>query len=155
MKATYSTMFLVIGFMAIMLMLPFAYPNAGTIDNPNNSPASPVSSINQTDVKGLNQLESPLLMAQTVEENRSSTSSTNSTAEAPPAEDHGSSASSSSSMKSTTTEVQQAPPEHCVSHCREHYQQSLAECNESGHPNHNKCDKWAREQEQKCLNECR
>ena len=96
-KTTYLTMLLVIGFMALMLMLPSVY-----------------------------------LMAQTSEEHRSSESS-------------------SSTTRSTT----EAPPEHCVSHCREHYNQSLRECNEPGHPNHNKCDKWAREQEQQCLNTCK
>jgi hypothetical protein len=54
-------------------------------------------------------------------------------------------------MRSTT----QAPPEHCVSQCRDHYNQSLVECNEPGHPHHNKCDKWAREREQECLSTCR
>ena len=117
MKATYSTMLLVIGFMALMLMLPSAN-----------------------------------LMAQTTEEHRSSTSSSSSTVEAPPpVQEHRSSESSSSTTRSTT----EAPPEHCVSNCREHYNQSLRECNEPGHPNHNKCDKWAREREQKCLNTCR
>ena len=153
MKTTYSTMLLLIGFMAIMLMLPFAYPNAGAIDNPNNSPASPLSNINQTDIKGLNQSESPLLMAQAMEEHRSSESSSSSTVEAPPppVQENRSSESSSSSMKSTTTE---APPEHCVSHCRNHYQQSLTECNDPHHPHHNKCEKWAREREQSCLSTC-
>jgi len=64
-KTTYSTMLLVIGFLALMLMLPSAQLNAGPIDNPNDSPASSISNVNQTDIKGLNQSESPLLMAQT------------------------------------------------------------------------------------------
>jgi hypothetical protein len=132
-KTTYSTMLLVIGFLALMLMLPSAHLNAGPIDNPNGSPASSISNVNQTDLKGLNQTESTLLMAQATEEHRSSESS------------------SSTTTRSTT----EAPPEHCVSHCREHYNQSLRECNEPNHPQHNKCDKWAREREQECLNQCR
>ena len=83
-KTTYSTMLLVIGFLAVMLMLPSAHLNAEAIDNPNDSPAYSISNINQTDIKGLNQSESPLLMAQTTEEHRSSESSSSSTAEAPP-----------------------------------------------------------------------
>ncbi len=152
MKTTYSTMLLVIGFMALMLMLPSAYLNAELTSNPNNSPVS----ISQTDTTGLNQLESPLLMAQATEEHRSSESSSSSTVETPQPvqEDRSSESSSSSSMKSTTTEAQPAPPEHCVSRCSEHYKQRLAECNEPGHPKHEKCSKWAREQEQECLNEC-
>ena len=153
-KTAYSTMLLVIGFLALMLMLPSAHLNAGPIDNSNDSPASSISNVNQTDPKDLNQTESTLLMAQTSEEHRSSessSSSTSSTAEAPPpVQEHRSSESSSSSMKSTT----EAPPEHCVSHCRDHYKQSLVECNEPGHPKHNKCDKWAREREKECLEKC-
>jgi hypothetical protein len=131
-KTTYSTMLLVIGFLALTLMLPSAHLNAGPIDNPNGSPASSLSNVNQTDFKGLNQSESPLLMAQATEEHRSSESS-------------------SSTTRSTT----EAPPEHCVSHCRHHYEERLKECNEPGHPQHNKCDRWAREQEQECLNTCK
>jgi len=130
---TYSTMLLVIGFLAIMFMFPSAPRNAGPIDNPNDSPASLISNVNQTDIKGLNQTESTLLMAQATEEHRSSESS------------------SSTTTRSTTA----APPEHCVSHCREQYNQSLRECNEPKHPNHNKCDKWAREREKECLNTCK
>ncbi len=116
-KTTYLTMLLVIGFMALMLMLPSVY-----------------------------------LMAQTSEEHRSSESSSSSTVEVPPiVQEHRSSESSSSTTRSTT----EAPPEHCVSHCREHYNQSLRECNEPKHPHYNKCAKWAREQEQECLNTCR
>jgi len=132
-KMTYSTMLLVIGFLAIMFMFPSAPRNAGPIDNPNDSPASLISNVNQTDIKGLNQTKSTLLMAQATEEHRSSERS------------------SSTTTRSTTA----APPEHCVSHCRERYNQSLRECNEPMHPNHNKCDKWAREQEQQCLNTCK
>ena len=152
-KTTYSTMLLVIGFLAVMLMLPSAHLNAGAIDTPNDSTAYSISDVNQTDIKGLNQSESHLLMAQTTEEHRSSESSSSSTVEAPPpVQEHRSSESSSSStMRSTTTEAQ---PEHCVSHCRDHYKQSLVECNEPGHPHHNKCDKWAREREQECLEKC-
>jgi hypothetical protein len=153
-KTTYSTMLLVIGFLAVMLMLPSAHLNAGAIDTPNDSTAYSISDVNQTDIKGLNQSESHLLMAQTTEEHRSSESSSSSTVEAPPpVQEHRSSESSSSStMRSTTTEAQ---PEHCVSHCRDHYKQSLVECNEPGHPHHNKCDKWAREREQECLSTCK
>jgi FtsZ-interacting cell division protein ZipA len=149
-------MLLVIGSLALMLMLPSAHLNAGPIDNPNGSPASSISNVNRTDLKGLNQTESTLLMAQATEEHRSSESSessTRSTTEAPPPvqQEQHSSESSSSTMRSTT----EAPPEHCVSNCREHYNQSLRECNEPNHPNHNKCDKWAREREQECLNTCK
>jgi len=132
-KTTYSTILLVIGFLALMLMLPSAHLKAGPLDKSNDSPTSSIFNVNQTDIKGLNQSESPLLMAQATEEHRSSESS------------------SSTTTRSTTA----APPEHCVSHCRERYNQSLRECNEPMHPNHNKCDKWAREQEQQCLNTCK
>ena len=151
-KTTYSTMLLVIGFLALMLMLPSAHLNAGPIDNPNGSPASSISNVNQTDLKGSNQTESPFLMAQATEEHRSSESSSSSTTEAPPpVQEHSSSESSSSSTRSTTG----APPEHCVSHCRDHYNRSLVECNEPGHAHHNKCDNWAREREQECLSTCK
>lgn len=177
-KTTYSTMLLVIGFLAVMLMLPSARLNAWAIDNPNDSPAYSMSNVNQSDIKSLNQSESPLLMAQTTEENRSSTSSTNSTAEAPqagergssarssssmktitteapPAGDNGSSASSSSSMKTITTEAPLAAAEHhCAGHCRDRYNESLGECNEPGHPHHHSCEKWARERENECLDKC-
>ena len=116
-KTTYSTMLLVIGFLALMLMLPSAH-----------------------------------LMAQATEEHRSSESSSSSTVQAPPpVQEQHSSESSSITTRSTTV----APPEHCVSRCREHYNLSLRECNEPNHPNHNKCEKWAREQEQECLNACK
>jgi len=150
-KTTYSTMLLVIGFLALMLMLPSAHLKAGPLDKSNDSPTSSIFNVNQTDIKGLNQSESPLLMAQTTEEHRSSTSSSSSTVEAPPpVQEHRSSESSSSTTRSTT----EAPPEHCVSHCRDHYNQSLVECNEPHHPHHNKCEKWAREREQECLSAC-
>ncbi len=153
-KTTYSTMLFVIGFMALIFMLPSAYLNAETIGNP----PAPVSITNQTDIKGLNQSESPLLMAQTREENRStsSTNSTNSTAEAPPAGDTGSSSSSSSSsMKTTITEAPLAAEEHhCAGHCHDRYTESLEECNEPGHPHHHSCEKWARERENECLDKC-
>ena len=173
-KTTYSTMLLVIGFLAVMLMLPSAHLNAGVMDNPSDSPVYSISNINQTNIKG----ESPFLMAQATEESRSSTSSTNSTAEAPSAGEHGSSASSSSSMKTITTEAPPAgdngssasssssmktitaePPlaavgHHCAGHCRDRYNESLGECNEPGHPHHRSCEKWARERENECLDKC-
>jgi len=133
MKTTYATMLLVIGLMALIFMLPSVYLNAEPIGNP----ASPVSIINQTDIKGLNQSESPLLMAQATEEHRSSESS------------------SSSSMKTTTTEAPQAVVEHnCAGHCRDRYTESLGECNDPGHPHHRSCEKWARERESECLDKC-
>ena len=146
-KTIYSTILVAMSFLALMLMSPSAYLSAEPLGNPNNPTVSPIFNVNQSDIKGLNQSESPLMMAQTTEEHRSSTSSSSSTTEAQPVEQHHSSESSSSSTRSTT----EAPPEHCVSHCREHYSQSLVECNEPGHPHHNKCDKWAREREQECL----
>jgi hypothetical protein len=151
-KTTYSKMLVAMGFLALMLMLPSAYLNAESAGNPNNSPVSLISNVNQSDIKGFNQLESPLLMAQTTEEHRSSESSSSSTVETPPpVQEHRSSESSSSSMRSTT----EAPPEHCVTRCRDHYNKSLVECNEPGHPHHNKCDKWAREREEECLSTCK
>ena len=177
-KTTYSTMLLVIGFLAVMLMLPSAHLNAGAIDNPNVFPAYSISNVNQTDIKGLNQSESPLLMAQATEEHRSSESSSSSTVEAPPpVQEHRSSESSSSSMRSTTealpegengssssssssmkTITTQAPlaaaEHHCAGHCRDRYNESLGECNEPGHPHHRSCEKWARERENECLDKC-
>ncbi|MGC9967198.1 MAG: hypothetical protein ABSE08_17505 [Syntrophobacteraceae bacterium] len=64
-KTTYSTILLVIGFLALMLMLPSAHLKAGPLDKSNDSPTSSIFNVNQTDIKGLNQSESPLLMAQT------------------------------------------------------------------------------------------
>lgn len=151
-KTTYSTILVAMGFLALMLMLPSAYLNAETTGSPNNSPVSMTSNVNQSDIKGFNQLESPLLMAQTTEEHRSSESSSSTTVETPPpVQEQGSSESSSSTMRSTTVTY----PEHCVSLCRDRYKKSLVECNEPGHPSHNRCDKWAREQEQECLNTCK
>ena len=115
-KTTYSTMLLVIGFMALMLMLPSAYLNAGPIDNPNGSQASSISNVNQTDLKDLNQTESTLLMAQ--------------------------------------TEAQAAEEHHCVSHCRQHYEERMRECNDPGHEHHHRCEEWAREREKECLENC-
>jgi hypothetical protein len=150
-KTTYSKMLVAMGFLALMLMLPSVYVNAESAGNPNNSSVSMIPNANQSDIKSFNQLESPLLMAQTTEEHRSSESSSSSTVETPPpVQEHRSSESSSSSTRSTT----EARPEHCVSQCRDHYKQSLVECNEPGHPHHNKCDKWAREREQECLAAC-
>jgi cytoskeletal protein RodZ len=121
-KTTYSTMLLVIGFLAIMLTVPSAH-----------------------------------LMAQTAEEHNSVTSSTNSTSstsEAQPAEER-TSVTNSTKSTSFTTEAQAMETHHCVGHCRDHYNRSLSECNEPGHPHHNKCDKWAREREQECLSTCK
>lgn len=153
-KTTYSTMLLAIGVLALMLMIPSAHLNAAPIGNPNYSPASPISNVNRTGIKGLNQSESPLLIAQTTEEHRSSESFSNSTAEAPspPVQEQRSSQSSSHSTVRTTT---QAPPEHCAKHCSERYKQDLVECNEPHHQHHGKCEKWAREHEQDCLASCK
>ena len=152
-KTTYSTMLLVIGFLALMLMLPSAHLNAGPIDNPNGSPASSISNVNQTDLKGSNQTESPFLMAQATEEHRSSESSSSSTVQTPPpVQEQRSSESSSSTTTRSTTE---APPEHCVSHCRHHYEERMRECNDPGHEHHHRCEEWAREREQECLNTCK
>jgi hypothetical protein len=151
-KTTYSTMLLVIGFMALIFMLPSANLNAETIGNQ----AATVSITNQTDMKGLNQSESPLLMAQTTEEHRSSTNSSSSTTQTPPpVQENRSSESSSSSMKTTITEAPQAAVEHnCAGHCHDRYTESLEECNEPGHPHHHSCEKWARERENECLDKC-
>ena len=152
-KTTYSTMLLALGFLALMLMMPSAQLNAAPIGDQNNSPASPVSNVNRTDIGGLNQLESPLLIAQTTEEHRSSESSSNSTTETPPAvQENRSSESSSHSTVRTTTE---APPEHCAKHCSDRYKHDLVECNAPHHPHHGKCEKWARESEQECLASCK
>ena len=151
-KTTYSTMLVAMGFLALILMLPSAYLNAESTGSANNSPVSLISNVNQSD--SLNQSEPALLMAQTqtTEEHRSSESSSSSTVETPPpVQEHRSSESSSSSTRSTT----EAPPEHCVTRCRDHYNKSLVECNEPGHPHHNKCDKWAREREEECLSTCK
>lgn len=153
MKKTYSTLLLVTGFMAVMLMLPFAHLNAEPAGNPNNSPVSLTYNVNQSDIQDFNQSESSLLMAQMTEEHRSSESSSSSTVEVPPPvqENRSSESSSSATMKTTTTE---APPAHCVTNCRNHYAKSLEECNDPHHPHHNKCEKWAREREQSCLSSC-
>jgi hypothetical protein len=67
--------------------------------------------------------------------------------------EHRSVESSTSSTRSAT----EAPPvekPHCASHCRDHYDRSMSECNQPDHPNHNKCEKWAREREKECLEKC-
>ena len=176
-KTTYSTMLLVIGFLAVMLMLPSARLNAWAIDNPNDSPAYSMSNVNQSDIKSLNQSGSPndgtdnggesflhefydsWGRGASGRERGSSASSSSSmktiTTEAPPAGDNGSSASSSSSMKTITTEAPLAAAEHhCAGHCRDRYNESLGECNEPGHPHHHSCEKWARERENECLDKC-
>ena len=114
-KTTYSTMLLVIGFLALMFMLPSAH-----------------------------------LMAQTAEE-RSSVSS--STAEAPAAVERGS-VTSFMSFMSFTTDAQAAEEHHCVSHCRQHYEERLRECSAPGHEHHHRCEEWAREREKECLEKC-
>ena len=98
-KTAYSAMLLVIGFLALMLMLPSVH-----------------------------------LMAQTAVERSSVTSST--------------------SSMSFTTEAQAAEEHHCVSHCREHYEERIRECKEPGHEHHNRCEEWAREGEKECLEKC-
>ena len=118
-KTTYSTMLLVIGFLALMLTFPSAH-----------------------------------LMAQTSEERSSVTISTSSTTEAPPAEER-SSVTSSTRSTSFTSEAQASEEHHCVSHCRQHYEERLRECSEPGHEHHNRCEAWAREREKECLNTCK
>ena len=115
-KTTYSKVLLVIGFLALMLMLSIAHLNAGPIDKPNDCPTSSISNVQQTDIKGLNQSESALLMAQ--------------------------------------TEAQAAGEHYCVSHCRQHYEESLRECKQPGHEHHKRCEEWAREREKECLEKC-
>jgi hypothetical protein len=115
-KPPYSTILLVIGFLALMLALPSAHLKAGPIDKSNDSPTSSIFNVNQTDIKGLNQSESPLLMAQ--------------------------------------TDAQAAEEHHCVSHCRQHYEERMRECNEPGHEHHHRCEEWAREREKECLDKC-
>ena len=117
-KTTYSTMLFVIGFLALMLMLPSAH-----------------------------------LMAQTAEGRSSVTSSTSSTAEAPQVEER-SSVTSFMSFMSFTTDAQAAEEHHCVSHCRQHYEERLKECSEPGHEHHHRCEEWAREREKECLDQC-
>jgi hypothetical protein len=155
-KTTYSTMLLVIGLLAVMLMLPSTYLKAEPLGNPNNSAFSQIFNVNQSDISSLNQSESSLLMAQTTEQHRSSTSSSSSTTEAPPpVQENRSSESSSSTMKTTITEAPVAAVEHhCAGHCRDRYNDSLIECNAPGHPHHHSCEKWARENEHMCLDKC-
>jgi hypothetical protein len=96
------------------------------------------------------------LLAQTAEERSSvtsSTRSTNSTTVAQPAREQSFDTSTTRSTKSTT--VAQATGEHhCAGNCRDRFNESIKECNEPNHPNHNKCEKWARESEEKCLAQC-
>ena len=54
-----------------------------------------------------------------------------------------------------TTRFMVADEEHyCVRHCRRHYEERLRECWEPDHPHHYRCEAWAREREQECLEEC-
>ncbi len=157
MKTIYSTMLFAIGFLAVVLMFPSAHLRAEPIGNPNNSPAYATSNVNQPDIKGVSQSESPLLLAQTSEEHHSSTSSSSSSTEVPaPVQEDRSSESSSSSMKTTITT--QAPlaaeDHHCAARCSDHYNASLSECNEPHHPHHGSCEKWARERQDECLATC-
>ncbi len=63
-KPPHSTILLVLVFLALMLALPSAHLYAGPIDKPNDSPTSSICNAQQTDIEGLNQSESPRLMAQ-------------------------------------------------------------------------------------------
>jgi hypothetical protein len=141
-KQTYSRILLTIAFVAIMLTLPAAHLNAGSID------------VNQTDIKNLNQSEVPRPMAQATETRRSVTSSTSSTTEAPPPTEESRSVTTSTSSTRSTAEA--APPEkpHCANECRDKYDRSMTECNLPDHPHHKKCEKWAREREKECLEIC-
>jgi len=52
-------------------------------------------------------------------------------------------------------EAQAQGQEHyCVRHCRHHYEERLAECNEPGHEHHHHCEEWAKERERECLEHC-
>jgi hypothetical protein len=72
---------------------------------------------------------------------------------AQPAAEQSSTTSSTRSTKSTTV-AQAAGEHHCAGNCRDRFNESIKECNEPDHPQHNKCDKWAREREKKCLEQC-
>jgi hypothetical protein len=48
----------------------------------------------------------------------------------------------------------QAEEHYCAGHCRKHYEERMRECNEPGHPQHHRCEEWAREREKECLDEC-
>lgn len=48
----------------------------------------------------------------------------------------------------------QAQEHHCVAYCRRHYEESLRECREPGHPHGHRCEEWARERERECLEDC-
>ena len=63
-KSLYSKILFVIGFVGLMLTLASVHLNAGPLDRPNDSSISVTSSLIQTDIKGLNQSESPGLLAQ-------------------------------------------------------------------------------------------
>jgi hypothetical protein len=57
--------------------------------------------------------------------------------------------------KSEQEREQASGEHHCVSHCRHHYEERLKECNDPGHEHHRRCEEWAREREQECLNTCK
>jgi len=48
----------------------------------------------------------------------------------------------------------QAEKHYCVGHCRKHFEERMKECHEPEHPHHHRCEEWARERQQECLEGC-
>ncbi len=48
----------------------------------------------------------------------------------------------------------QAEEHYCVGHCRKYFEERMKECHEPEHPHHHRCEEWAREREQECLDNC-
>ena len=42
----------------------------------------------------------------------------------------------------------------CVRHCRRVYEDRMYECGQPDHPHHNRCQRWAYERQQECLDRC-
>jgi len=48
----------------------------------------------------------------------------------------------------------QADEHYCIGHCRRHFEERMKECSAPDHPHHHRCEEWAREREQECLDGC-
>ena len=48
----------------------------------------------------------------------------------------------------------QADEHYCIGHCRKHFEERMKECSAPYHPDHHRCEEWAREREHECLDSC-
>ena len=120
----------------VMVVLSYSRLNAETTDK------------NSLNINNPTQTETSNMIAQTTETRSSVTSST--TEDQIPVEER----RSVTTTTRSATEAAPAKKPHCDARCLEQYNQSMNECNLPDHPNHKKCEKWAREREKECLDKC-